>query len=77
MKVDNTDFFDLEKDYYYEYICTYVDDILAISEDPDAIMQTISKTYTLKDVKGTGDKWETPTSILVLMLVSIDRTGFG
>ena len=64
MKVDNTDFFDLEKDYYYEYICTYVDDILAISEDPDAIMQTISKTYTLKDVKGTGDKWETPTSYL-------------
>ena len=40
------------------------DDILAISEDPDAVMQTISKTYTLKDVKGTGEKWETPTSYL-------------
>jgi len=22
--IDSTDFFDLEKDYYYEYICTYV-----------------------------------------------------
>ena len=40
------------------------DDILAISEDPDAVMQTISKPYTLKDVKGTGDKWETPASFL-------------
>ena len=62
-KVDNSDFFTVD-DYYYEYICTYVDDILAISEDPDAIMQTISKPYTLKDVKGTGEKWETPTSYL-------------
>ena len=53
-----------DSDYYYEYICTYVDDILAISEDPDAIMKTISDTFTLKDVKGTGEKWETPTAYL-------------
>ena len=63
MTVDNSDFFSTH-DYYYEYICTYVDDILAISENPDAIMKTISKSYTLKEVKGTGEKWETPTSYL-------------
>ena len=66
-----------DDDYYYEYICTYVDDILALSEDPDAIMRTISETYTLKDVKGTGEKWETPTSYLGADVDFIDKTRFG
>jgi hypothetical protein len=34
---------------YYEYILVYVDDILAISINPQAIMDTLSKHYTLKD----------------------------
>jgi hypothetical protein len=33
----------------YEYILVYVDDILAISVNPLAIMDTLSKHYTLKD----------------------------
>ena len=34
---------------YYEYVLVYVDDILAISHDPQAIMDTLSKHYTLKE----------------------------
>jgi hypothetical protein len=34
---------------YYEYILFYVDDILAISINPQALMDTLSKHYTLKD----------------------------
>jgi hypothetical protein len=33
---------------YYEYILVYVDDILAISLDPQIIMDTLSEHYTLK-----------------------------
>jgi Reverse transcriptase (RNA-dependent DNA polymerase) len=35
-------------DSYYEYVLVYVDDILAISHDPQAIMDNLSKHYTLK-----------------------------
>jgi hypothetical protein len=34
---------------YYEYILVYVDDILAISEKPRIIMETIRKQYRLKE----------------------------
>jgi hypothetical protein len=33
---------------YYEYVLIYVDDILAISHVPDAIMESLIKYYTLK-----------------------------
>jgi hypothetical protein len=33
---------------YYEYILVYFDDILAISLDPQSIIDTLSKHYTLK-----------------------------
>ena len=37
------------KEKYYEYVLCYVDDILAISHDPQAIMDHLSDKYTLKD----------------------------
>jgi Reverse transcriptase (RNA-dependent DNA polymerase) len=33
---------------YYEYVLIYVDDILAISEEPQKVMDAIGKHYTLK-----------------------------
>jgi Reverse transcriptase (RNA-dependent DNA polymerase) len=33
---------------YYEYLLVYVDDILVVSHDPQAVMDTLSKHYTLK-----------------------------
>jgi Reverse transcriptase (RNA-dependent DNA polymerase) len=36
-------------DPYYEYVLVYVDDILAVSHDPQAIMDTLLKHYTLKE----------------------------
>jgi Reverse transcriptase (RNA-dependent DNA polymerase) len=33
---------------YYEYVLIYVDNILAILHEPDAIMESLSKHYTLK-----------------------------
>jgi len=36
---------------YYEYILTYVDDILAISHDPGPIMKGIQNTFKLKNNK--------------------------
>jgi hypothetical protein len=33
---------------YYEHILVYVDDILAISVDPQSIMNTLSEHYTIK-----------------------------
>jgi hypothetical protein len=35
-------------DAYYEYVLAYVDNILAISHDPQSIMDNLSKHYTLK-----------------------------
>jgi hypothetical protein len=32
-------------DKYYEYVLIYVDDILALSEKPDRIMETLSGLY--------------------------------
>jgi hypothetical protein len=33
---------------YYEYVLCYVDDILAMSTNPMAIMDALRETYTLK-----------------------------
>ena len=35
---------------YYEYIATYVDDILAFSKDPMSLIEEIKKDYVLKGV---------------------------
>ena len=35
---------------HYEYIVTYVDDILAFSKDPLAVIKEIQKEYTLKGI---------------------------
>jgi hypothetical protein len=34
---------------YYEYILVYVDDVLVVSHDPQAIMNELSRQYTLKE----------------------------
>jgi hypothetical protein len=44
---------------YYEYVLTYVDDCLAISHNPKAIMQGIQSKFKLK-----GDKYDEPTDYL-------------
>ena len=49
---------------YYEYIAAYCDDILAISEDPDAIMKQISEAYDLKKIPGQDVPWESPRQYL-------------
>ena len=36
---------------YYEYLLAYVDDVLAISLDPKAIVEEIGKSFTIKDNK--------------------------
>ena len=33
---------------YYEYVCTYVDDLLVASKKPQAIMDDLAKIYTIK-----------------------------
>ena len=37
-------------DGHYEYIAWYVDDVIAFSKDPMAIMKTLEGTFTLKGV---------------------------
>lgn len=44
---------------YYSYVLAYVDDILAISEDPDGIMNKLKERFTFKD-----DKVEEPSNYL-------------
>ncbi len=34
---------------YYEYVLAYVDDILALSHDPQKILMTLSNFYRLKE----------------------------
>jgi hypothetical protein len=38
------------KSSYYEYLATYVDDILIWSKDPMAVIKSMEKTYMLKSV---------------------------
>jgi hypothetical protein len=35
--------------HYYEYVLCYVDNVLASSVDPQAVMDSMSNTFTLKD----------------------------
>jgi hypothetical protein len=34
---------------YYEYVLIYVDDVLAISHEPNVIMKALTKLYRLKE----------------------------
>jgi hypothetical protein len=40
----------LDKSSHYEYLATYVDDILIRSKDPMAVIKSLEKTYMLKSV---------------------------
>jgi hypothetical protein len=48
-KVDN-DFWIRKQSDHYEYLATYVDDILVFSRDPMGIIDVIKKSYSLKGV---------------------------
>jgi hypothetical protein len=49
---------------YYEYVLIYVDDILAVSSNPSAIMDTLSVAYRLKEDPTTGKTYARPTRYL-------------
>ena len=51
---------------YYEYILTYVDDVLCISDNPMATMEQIQKKFKLKD-----DKVEPPDNYLGAQLTKM------
>jgi hypothetical protein len=40
----------VDKSSHYEYLATYVDEILIWSKDPMAVMKSLEKTYMLKSV---------------------------
>jgi hypothetical protein len=40
----------VDKSSHYEYLATYVDDILIWSKDPMAVIKSLEKTYMLKSV---------------------------
>jgi hypothetical protein len=40
----------VDKSSHYEYLATYVDDILIWSKDPMAVLKALEKTYMLKSV---------------------------
>jgi hypothetical protein len=40
----------VDKSSHYEYLATYVDDILIWSKNPMAVIKLLEKTYTLKRV---------------------------
>jgi hypothetical protein len=40
----------VDKSSHYEYLATYVDDILIWSKDPMAVIKSLEKTYILKSV---------------------------
>jgi hypothetical protein len=41
---------DLDNSSYYEYLATYVDDILIWMKDPMAVIKALEKTYMIKSV---------------------------
>ena len=53
---------------YYEWLLYYVDDLLVVSENPQATMDAISKTYDLRDsvkpperyLGANTSKWQLP-----------------
>jgi hypothetical protein len=40
----------MDKSSHYEYLVTYVDDILTWTKDPMAVIKSLEKTYILKSV---------------------------
>jgi hypothetical protein len=46
----DTDLCIVDKSSHYEYLATYVDDILICSKDPMAVIKALEKTYMLKSV---------------------------
>ena len=53
---------------YWEYVLCYVDDLLAISHNPTAIMKSIQTKFRLKD-----DKFETPENYLGATISQLDN----
>ena len=43
---------------YYEYVLVYVDDVMIISGDPDAVVQSLKDHFLLKIVSDPADKPE-------------------
>ena len=41
---------------YYEYVLVYVDDVMIISGDPDAVVQSLKDHFLLKIVSDPADK---------------------
>ena len=57
---------------YYEYILCYVDDVLAISDNPELIIDDLKKVFKLK-----GDKAEVPDMYLGASLNKVDTPTGG
>ena len=38
----------MDKETHWEYICTYVDDLLVMSKDPKTILDDFLKTFNMK-----------------------------
>jgi hypothetical protein len=51
-------------DKYYEYVLIYADDILAVSDKPDRIMETLSGLYKFKENPKTRKKYGPPDRYL-------------
>ena len=49
---------------YYEYICTWVDDFLTVSQDATVLMREIGYVYKLNQIDGSKEPWETPKRYL-------------
>ena len=41
---------------YFEYVTTWVDDGMAISDNPDRIIKALEKSYVVQGVKGLFDE---------------------
>jgi hypothetical protein len=59
----------IDKTSHYEYLATYVDDILVWSKDPMGVIKSLEKIYVLKsvdipeyylggDIEVLGDAWK-------------------
>ena len=49
---------------YYEYICTWVDDFLTVSQEAKVLLRDIGSVYKLKESDGSKEPWETPKRYL-------------
>ena len=55
---------------YYEYLITYVDDVISVSEDPRSVLQQLAKRFKLKK-----DKIAAPTDFLGAQVQKRNRPG--